>query len=210
VLEKFENMNDLELALIALDRMCLTVDPETSIFVNHTRDHETNNDQLLATEQHQHTWIATAQSTKQLELLTEHDPATPVFVVGPHIAWVRSKQVDYYLLKTDPLEKVAQTARQIEEFDEDDVSNMHNMYSNPFKEEYALSKKPALSAFEMPDGVVYAVCCTGTGSKSSLYCWTKILEKRSPVLRKTPIVFRFKPKPSALADMNKIKQEEKK
>jgi signaling intermediate in Toll pathway protein len=210
---KFERMNDLELALIALDRMCCSVDAATKITVDQTRDYEseqTSKGEENNESKREHTWIATAQGTKQLELLSELEKGTPLFVEGPHFVWVRSKMVQYFMLKSDPLPKVAVKVKQIEEFDEDNVANMHNPFGNPYKKEFAVSKKPELSAYEMADGVVYAVCCTGTNTKDSLYYWTKILERKAPILKKTPIVFRIKSKPSDLADVTKLKQQENK
>jgi signaling intermediate in Toll pathway protein len=202
-------MNDLELALIALDRMCLSVDPEIKIIIDQTKDYEIKDNEDENGSQEDHTWIATAQGSKQLELLSELEEVTPLYVEGPHFVWVRSKMVQYFVIKTDPLPKVSMKIKQLEAYDEDNVTNLHNPFANPFKKENKTNKKPELSPYEMTDGVVYAVCCTGTSSKRSLYYWTKILEQKAPVLKKTPIVFRIKSKSTDLSDISKLREQEK-
>ena len=98
--------------------MCATVDSETKIKVDLTKDLEkimdNRNEELL---QHEHTWIATAQSKKQIELIGEHKKSLPIFIEGPSYTYVRSKLVEYYVMKTDPLEEILQKANEIEEFD---------------------------------------------------------------------------------------------
>lgn len=199
-------MNDLDLALTALERMFFSVDTDIKVQVNYTKDIAGVSNQ----DSDQHTWIATAQGGKQVELLREHKRGVPIFVVGPHFTWVRSKMVEYYMMKTDPLEELNEKAKQLEAQDLDDVKDLPNMFGNPFDIENRKKKKAVqMTPFEMFDGIVYGLCCVGSKGdiKQNLFYWTKILEQRSPVLKDHLIVFRVKPKGNCLADMSKFEEQ---
>ena len=196
-------MIDLDFAVFALDRMCKTADVETKITIHYTDDlKEKENDD-------EQTWIVSAQSSKQKELLRKHDKAIPIFVDGPNICWVRSKMVEYYIMKTDPLEETKEKLKKIQEFDDYDFKNVYTVFEDPFKTQVLANRKPELSAHELPDGNIYAMCCTGTQTKTSLYNWTKLLELENESLHDKLVVFRIKDKPTFLVnttDTNSQKQ----
>jgi signaling intermediate in Toll pathway protein len=115
---------------------------------------------------------------------------------------VRSKLVNYYVLKTDPLDETKETLNEIEKYNEDDFKNIPNIFENPFKKSTKLKKKPNLSAHEQIDGIIYGVCCTGSNSKQSVIDWTKFLINTNPCLERYVIVYRIKDKPGFLAVIN--------
>lgn len=109
-LAKFENMKDIELAFVALERMTKYADFQTSLFINHTEqlkelnnNNDNNNKDIDNVGNSEDTWIITAQSPKQQDLLKKHKKEIPIFVDGPYICWVRSKMVEYFVMKTDTL-----------------------------------------------------------------------------------------------------------
>ena len=189
-----ETMSDLDFAVFALNRMCRPADLETKVSIHYT-------DELEEMENKEEiTWIVSAQSTKQKELLLRHNNEIPIFVDGPNFCWVKSKMVEYYLMKTDPLEETKEKLKKIKEFDEEDMTKTYNVYTDPFNSKAIANKKPELSVHELEDGNIYAVCCTGTQSKTSLYNWTKFLELENKSLRDKLIVFRIKEKSTFLAN----------
>lgn len=180
--------------------MCMSADNDMKININFTeelKDLDENNE---------NTWIVTAQSNKQIELLQAHKKDVPVFVDGPYFTWVRSKMVEYFIMKSDPLAETLEKIKKIEELDDDNFADLYNVFDDPFKSKNS-NKRPELSVHELSDGNVYALCCTGTGSKNSLYSWTKLLEKNGNLLKKFLIVFRDKQKPNYLVDLEKLKFE---
>jgi signaling intermediate in Toll pathway protein len=103
-------------------------------------------------------------------------------------------------MKTDPLEGTKEKLKKIKEFDEEDMTKTYNVFTDPFNSKAIANKKPELSVHELEDGNIYAVCCTGTQSKTSLYNWTKFLELENKSLRDKLIVFRIKEKSTFLAN----------
>lgn len=187
----------MELAIAALERMTMSADKSTKITVNHTNELESKD------QNEEKTWIITAQSVKQMQLLDAHKKEVPIFVEGPHFCWIRDKMVEYFLMKSDPLEETKQKMKQIAEYDSDDLTKMYNMFADPSKQvDSATAKTPELSVHEQTDGNIYAVCCTGTRTKSSLYTWTKFLEMQNNKLKDYIIVYRYKEKINLLAQIN--------
>ena len=73
-----ETMSDLDFAVFALNRMCRPADLETKVGIHYT-------DELEEMENKEEiTWIVSAQSTKQKELLLRHNNEIPIFVDGPN------------------------------------------------------------------------------------------------------------------------------
>ena len=170
--------------------MCVSADKQTKITAYYTRELDNFTED---------TWILSAQSTKQRILLNEHKPEIPLFVEGPYFSWIRFKLVNYFVLKTDPLQETLDTLKKIETYNEDDFKNIYNIFDDPFKQSNQLKKKPELSVHEQKDGVIYGVCCTGTNTKQSVIDWTKFLAETNPNLEKYVIVYRIKDKPGYLA-----------
>ena len=46
--------------------------------------------------------IVSTQTEEQRHLLAAHDPEKPVFIDGPHMCYYNHKQVQYYLMRSDP------------------------------------------------------------------------------------------------------------
>lgn len=66
---------------------------------------------------------------------------------------------------------------------------MESPYLNPH---YKVEEEPR-SVHEQDDGIIYAVCVTGTSSKDSLLSWVRLLQKNgNPILGEVPVLFRFK------------------
>ncbi|CAF0705802.1 unnamed protein product [Brachionus calyciflorus] len=203
-IEKLENMKDIEIAFAALERMCMSADNATRIEAYFTDDLEEK-----TKDNFESTWIVTAQSQKQAELLKDHKKSIPIFVEGPFITWIRSKMVEYFVMKTDPDPEIIEKIKQNENYDDLDQNfkNLHNMFNDPFRDEFSKNKKSDLSVHELTDGTIFALCCTGTGTKTSLFYWTKILEKQISELKDFIIVYKIKPKPSFLVDLDKLKND---
>lgn len=187
--------------------MSLSADNDTRVLTRFTSDLDDINK-----EKFDDTWIVTAQSQKQIELLKKHKKETPIFVEGPFVSWIRSKMVEYFVMKTDPDPEILEKMKHNENFDnnEENLKNLYNVFSDPFEQNKAVNKKFDLSVHELPDGTIFAMCCTGTGTKTSLYCWTKILEKQIEELKDFVIVFKIKPKSSFLVDLDKLKHKNEK
>ncbi len=196
-------MLDIDLALFALDRMCKPADFETKIRVHYTDD-------LKEMEsENEKTWIVSAQSSKQKDLLQKHNPIIPIFVDGPIICWVRSKMVEYYVMKTDTLDETKEKLKKLKEFDDYDFKNAFTVFEDPFNTKAVATRKPEMSVHELPDGNIYAICCTGTQTKTSLYNWMKLLELENDSLRNKLVVFRIKEKSSFLTNPENETQEKK-
>ena len=63
-------------------------------------------------------------------------------------------------------------------------------YDHEPQQSKAVIKRP--SCHEQEDGVVLAMCITGSSSKDSLASWIKFLEDSNPSLATTPVLFLLK------------------
>jgi evolutionarily conserved signaling intermediate in Toll pathway len=181
--------------------MCYSADPSTKIELTYT-----NEDELSSKK----SWILSAQSPKQQEILFKHNKSIPMFVEGPNYTWLKSKMIKYFVLKTDPLEETAITLKKIKEYDDYDLKNFYNMFEDPSNNKTLVNKKPELSVHETIEGNIYAVCCTETSTKESVYNWTKFLEEKNQFLKDFLIVFRMKTTPSYLVNLKNDNDQEKK
>ncbi|XP_041768414.1 evolutionarily conserved signaling intermediate in Toll pathway, mitochondrial [Anopheles merus] len=175
----------LELARLAVERMC-SIDPRSKIQVFDTQEVESAID---------HTWVVSGQSGEQSELLEAHDRQEPVYIEGPFVIWLRNRSINYYVLKSAP-----KPLPPIEETDDpDDVSNLHNPYVGL---DLRFRKRPGSgsavstrrrSVHEQEDGIIYAICCTGSSTKDSLLSWIRLLEKESGngALSSLAVLFKF-------------------
>lgn len=48
------------------------------------------------------TWVVSAQSPKQKELLNEHDVKEPIYVEGAFRVWIKNQPVNYFVLRGNP------------------------------------------------------------------------------------------------------------
>lgn len=189
---KFKNMNPfalpaimpddpLQLALLALKKM--SVDLENEITVWKTAQVEEN--------PLEDTFIASAQSPIQRELLEKHKLDVPLYVEGGFLEYLKYKSATYFVLRADAdPEKFVDYEPKVDEKKEKDEDLMD--FKTYFEEEnYAqLVAKP--SEHEQEDGTIFAMCVTGSSSKDSLITWIRYLQKNNPVLEHAKIVFTLK------------------
>lgn len=50
------------------------------------------------------TYIVSAQSVDQSELISKHNPDKPLFVEGGFTVWLRAKSLTYFVLRSDTTE----------------------------------------------------------------------------------------------------------
>lgn len=177
----------LELARLALNRMS-SVDLQTEITDYNTEDVADSLDK---------TWVLSAQSPKQKELLAKSSLNESVFVEGPFIIWLRNASVSYFVLRADP-----KPVPEVND-DPDDVSNLRiPMYESPKQ----VIVEP--SVHEQDDGIILAMCATGTSSQDSLLSWIRLIEKNgNPILGKKPVVFTIRQPNRELTVTNKLGTE---
>lgn len=168
--------DDMELAKIALNRM--SVDLGTKISVHKAEELETSAD---------HTFIVSAQSADQKQLIADHPVDKPIFVEGGFTVWLRSKSLTYFMLRSECTEKYRQFAEQkTEETD-------FNMFDwSIFEEEKPKALAVPPTVHEQEDGTVLALAITGTSSKDSLVSWIRFLERTNERLVQIPVVFRLR------------------
>ncbi|XP_011175343.1 evolutionarily conserved signaling intermediate in Toll pathway, mitochondrial [Solenopsis invicta] len=158
-----------ELARLAMSKIS-SVDVQTSITDFDTKDVE---------DAIENTWIVSAMSSLQEELLRTQCPNTPIFVEGPYTVWVADQCIDYFILKGAPKE----SSNVYENID--DVSNIRI----PFWDKKEII--PAPTVHEQDDGTYFAMCATGTSTKDSLLSWIRCLQKKNPILTVIPVMFKL-------------------
>ncbi|XP_011636021.1 evolutionarily conserved signaling intermediate in Toll pathway, mitochondrial [Pogonomyrmex barbatus] len=177
---KFANLNPwpcprpapkdpLVLARLAMNKIS-SVDVQTKITEFKTKDIEDAID---------NTWIVSAMSSVQEELLQTHSPNNPIFVEGPYTVWVADQCIDYFVLRGEAKEKKNDYENP------DDVSDI----KIPFWDKKEII--PAPTVHEQSDGTYFAMCATGTSSKDSLLSWIRCLQKTNPILNVIPVVFKL-------------------
>jgi signaling intermediate in Toll pathway protein len=165
-----------ELAKCAIQRIA-SADVQSQITVYQSKEIEDSIDE---------TWIVSAQSPTQKRLLNEHDVKEPIYVEGSFKVWLKNYPVNYFILR-----KNAKLAEMDVE-DLDDVSNIKVPLFN-FKPPVKKFLKKVPSVHEQEDGVILALCATGTSSKDSLLSWIRHLQKDgNPILTDVPVVFTLK------------------
>ncbi|CAG9774032.1 unnamed protein product [Ceutorhynchus assimilis] len=161
-----------ELAKLAIERIS-NVDATNQITIYQTGD---------ITDSVDDTWIVSGQSATQKCLLSENDPKDPVFVEGPFSVFLHGNYIYYFTLrgKARPYDNSYQDPDEV-----DKIEANFFTYKPPIK---SIVKTPTVH--EQEDGVIYAVCATGTSSKDSLLSWIRHLERDgNSVLGSLPIVF---------------------
>ncbi|KAH9504110.1 hypothetical protein Btru_067736, partial [Bulinus truncatus] len=186
---KFKNINPypvpyvmpsdpIQIALLMLKRM--SVDKETKFTVLKSTE--------LDDSTHEDTFVVSAQSPIQQELLSKHNCNQQLFVEGPFPIYLRYIQKQYFLLRAEP-DTQAIIKKKKQETEEERDTNMFE-WINFFEEEYS-SIKSFISVHEQEDGTILAICITGTSSKSSVQSWIRWLENSNPNLSKTPVLFKI-------------------
>lgn len=160
----------LELAKLAIERIT-SIDPDTIVEIFQAEEIEASLEK---------TWIVSAQSPAQKELLAAQPKGEPLVIRGPFIVHLRDQTVTYFTLIG-----VTRDHKLVYE-DKDDVTNIRipDMTSNP--------KLPAVvpTVHEQDDGTIVALCATGTSSRDSLLSWIRLLELNgNVVLGQIPVIF---------------------
>ncbi|XP_071443789.1 evolutionarily conserved signaling intermediate in Toll pathway, mitochondrial [Hetaerina americana] len=196
---KFNNINpwplpkimpndSLELAVLALKQMC-SVDLQSVVEVYQTKDVEHSNED---------TWLVSAHSPVQAELIESHSEKYPIFVEGAFRVWLRDKAVNYFILRSDPVPNTIDD----ELPDYDDVSGLKTPLDEPMSES---SLQLLQSMHEQEEGTILGMCATGTSSRSSLLSWIRVLQRSNPRLGSIPILFSLR---SPVGEIVPINQEE--
>ncbi|XP_066153021.1 evolutionarily conserved signaling intermediate in Toll pathway, mitochondrial [Euwallacea fornicatus] len=165
-----------ELAKLAIERIS-NIDTKNQVTIYHTADIKDSVDD---------TWIISAQSVVQKGLLSENSVKDAVFVEGPLTVFLRGNFINYFILRGK--------ARQYDDSyeDPDNIKTIKASFFN-FKPPIKNVLKAIPSVHEQEDGVIYALCATGTSSKDSLLSWIRHLElDGNPALTELSIVFKLK------------------
>lgn len=180
-----------DLAKMAVERIT-SVDVQSKISIYYSAELE---------DSIEDTWIVSSQSPTQKKLLLQHNVKKPIYVEGPFRVWLRNKSVNYFILRAEP-----KPVPEVEPEDFDDVSNIK--ISKVFCLGVQEQKKivPELSVHEQEDGVILALCATGTSSKDSLLSWIRCLERDgNEKLADIPIVFTLR---TAEKEITEVKSNE--
>ncbi|XP_043280952.1 evolutionarily conserved signaling intermediate in Toll pathway, mitochondrial [Venturia canescens] len=160
------------LARLAIEKIS-SVDVQTKITVFQTEEVADSIDK---------TWIVSAMSPEQEELLLEHPKNEACYVEGPYKVWVAHVPIDYFMLRAEPRAPIDRG-----DIDEDDISQIKVEFWNNPKNMLG----PVRSVHEEEDATIYSLCATGTSSKDSLLSWVRCLQRKNPVLEHIPILFTF-------------------
>lgn len=176
--------DNIVLALLALKRMCSYVDKQCKYTVWKTEECE-----FLDTTEH--TFIASAQSPTQRDLLHKHSSKSPLFVEGPFPVWLNKKIQYYFQLRADPNTLGLQKQRELEKElnDDDNLCDWTNFWEDENASASALT--PVVSVHEQEDGTTMALAITGSASKESLLSWIRLLSQTNSNLTRTPVLFRI-------------------
>ncbi|CAD5116895.1 unnamed protein product [Dimorphilus gyrociliatus] len=204
-LPKFKNVNpypiplDLpndprELALIALKRMSIDLQTEYSIFETSELDNAIDK-----------TFVASAQSWRQRELIESHDAKKPLFVEGGYTIWLRDNKLQYFKLWSEanpnvPKHVFPEDLRK--KYNEKNLFNFKTIFDD--EREHSLTTPNVMH--QQADGTVLGLCITGTGSKESLVSWVTFLQKTNKKLADIPVIFTLK---SPTSQISILKEEEK-
>ena len=170
----------LSLALLALRRMAVDRENKISVWNSTEQDPEAKEE----------TFIASAQSVIQQDLIRKHNPSTPLFVEGGYTCWLRHKSAVYFILRADPDLKFLEAVRQAQK----DLQNDSGLFdwTSFWEDEEGGQLVPLRSLHEQDDGTVLAMAITGTGTKDSLVTWVRCLQQANPALEQIPVVFRLR------------------
>ena len=170
--------DNVSLAVGALKRMSVDKNNEITVW-NCSEDQEATED----------TFIVSAQSPTQQELIEKHNQDLPLFVVGGFCMWLLEKQIKYFVLRSDPdlrfLENYRKAIENIE------MDNNLFEWTNFWEDEDGGKLAPLRSFHEQDDGTILAMTITGTSSKASLVSWIRCLQIKNPALVQLPVVFKI-------------------
>ncbi|KAG1669354.1 Evolutionarily conserved signaling intermediate in Toll pathway, mitochondrial [Nymphon striatum] len=184
--------------IVDLTKICFkhmaSVDLQTEIEVFQAEDLKDSID---------HTWIVSAQSPKQRELIEKHPPSEPMYVEGPYMKWVDRTCINYFVLRANcrPL------GPQLTKTMYDDITNISLAMFGGEKTAMDLIEPP--SVHEQKDGIYVGICATGTSSRDSLLSWIRCLQEKNPKLAESiPVLFTLKSPPTEITVINNPKSFE--
>ncbi|EEC11820.1 intermediate in Toll signal transduction pathway, putative [Ixodes scapularis] len=179
----------LELAKLAVRRMC--VDLRTVVSVRETSEVKDSVDQ---------TWVVSGQSPDQRQLVKDQPTDKPLRIEGPFSTYLRNAAISYFVLRAEPV------PIRVLEIDSDDVSNIPlTMFGEkpPPKE----LVKPS-TVHEQEDGIILALCATGTSSRDSLLSWLRMLQEDNAKLKEIPVIFTLRAPSKSLVTANQPTDED--
>ncbi|ESO84758.1 hypothetical protein LOTGIDRAFT_94819, partial [Lottia gigantea] len=162
----------IELAKLALNRMCIDYHNKITVWETHDKEEEAT----------QNTFIASAMSPDQQELISKHPISKPLFVEGYYTTWLRHISQQYFVLRADP--QPINFERKKAEADQELFE-----WETIFEEEQSTMITNEIGIHEQEDGTILGMCITGTASKNSVMTWVKYLQENNPNLINIPIVF---------------------
>ncbi|CAG2111696.1 unnamed protein product [Medioppia subpectinata] len=170
-------LDALELALLALKRMC--IDVQTKISVLSTAQVEGSLDK---------TWVVSAQSPSQRDLVSELADTETVYVDGPFKVWLRMMNLSYFTLRANNPNPVFH--RDDDNIDNDEFNDVSSIPLSTFgKEDRDQVLAPKKIIHLQDDGIILAIAATGTSSRDSLLSWIRLLQATNPKLKKLSVVF---------------------
>lgn len=173
--EDITDLGALELAKLALERMCPDLQTKISVFDTNQLEYSVDK-----------TWIVSAQSPTQRELINEIFVDQPLYVEGPHTVWVKDQQITFFMLRAD--NRVKDNPEEVEP-DPLDVTNIP-LHPHGQSKEGALMKQKNIHTQE--DGTILSLAATGTSSRDSLLSWIRLLQKSNPKLKQLQVIFTLK------------------
>ncbi|CAG0890728.1 unnamed protein product [Cyprideis torosa] len=174
-----------QLAYLGMERLG-SVDPATQIVEYDTADVPDSIDK---------TWIVSAQSPEQVEMITSHPSDSPVYVEGAFNLYLRNASISYFVLRADPRNKEEKEAidKLFEENADDSVRNVTSIFEpstgKPTVEKAIIAPT---SVHCQDDGIILGICATGTSSKDSLLSWVRLMQRSIPRLGEVPVLFTFR------------------
>lgn len=184
-----------QLAVMALKRMSFDLETKITV-VNDPRDSCSGK------------FIASAQSPKQIELLSKHPPSKPIIVEGEHYVYLRKVSQKVFVLKTDREgELPGEEPDYYKAMEEEEGEEMFD-FVTPLEEEEQTAIVPKKSIHEQEDGTVYGMCITSDSSKESVQDWIQFLQTNNPALEHIPVLFRIRDADFLLNETLKHEEEE--
>ncbi|XP_033755411.1 evolutionarily conserved signaling intermediate in Toll pathway, mitochondrial-like [Pecten maximus] len=168
----------IQLAIIALRRMAIDLNNKITVWKTVEVEEKPLED----------TFIVSAQSPDQVELINAHPIDTPLVVKGSYRVWLRHKNLSYFVLQSDTGRPHA-PAGDIDDDSEVDWTGL-NPYFTENETDQAILVPPSIHSQD--DGTVMATCITGSSSRDSVVTWIRYLQKTNPKLENIPILFSIK------------------
>nr|XP_039271037.1 evolutionarily conserved signaling intermediate in Toll pathway, mitochondrial-like [Styela clava] len=165
--------------------------------------------------------IISVQTDHQREMLDHHDVTKPLFVEGPNMVYFQNKKIQYYIMRTDPIENKIEMSEQERvltdkewwtQFYGSDFGTSKRFFNKSTQELYSTEsflprvKLESKSFVDLQqneiiqveddtkpfEGNVFAVAATDHKSIGALRSWVKGLEPSNPKLSQLTVIFNEK------------------